>query len=59
MNYHNFAKPQGLLVFRNLAEAVRNGFQPFEKIAEGYLVQTCTDAGWAFALVSSEGDRSL
>jgi hypothetical protein len=51
MNGQNFAKPNGLLVFKDLADALRNGFELFEKSANGYLVRTRTDAGWAFALV--------
>lgn len=60
MNQSNFAKPYGVLVFRNLADALRNGFQPFEKNRDGYLVRICTDAGWAVALArtSDEGNRS-
>jgi hypothetical protein len=59
MNHRNFGKPQGVLVFRTLADALRHGFAPFEKSPNGYLVRAHTDAGWALALVetSDEGNH--
>ena len=42
---------QGMLVFKTLAEALRYGFQPYARTAEGHLVRTQTPAGWALALV--------
>ena len=47
----NFAKPQGIVVFPTLPEAVRNGFEVYERSRDGYLVRTRTEAGWALALV--------
>lgn len=51
MTHQNFAKPTGVLIFHELGDAIRNGFEPFEKTANGYVVRTHTDAGWALALV--------
>jgi hypothetical protein len=42
----------GLTVFKSLAEALRAGFEIYDRTAEGYLVRTRTDAGWALALVT-------
>jgi hypothetical protein len=42
----------GLTVFSSLAEALRAGFEIYDRTAEGYLVRTRTDAGWAMALVT-------
>ena len=39
------------MTFRSVAEALRAGFQVYDRIPEGYLVRTRTPAGWAFALV--------
>jgi len=41
----------GIVVFKSLAEAVDAGYQLFDRISEGYLVRTRTNAGWALALV--------
>jgi hypothetical protein len=41
----------GIQVFRSLAEALRCGFQVYDKTAEGYLVRCRTANGWAMALV--------
>jgi hypothetical protein len=43
----------GLTIFTSLAEALRAGFEIYDRTAEGYLVRTRTDAGWAMALVTS------
>ena len=51
MTAQNFARPQGIVVFKNLADALRNGFQVYDKTSDGYLVRTQTAAGWALALV--------
>jgi len=48
---YSSASAKGILVFRSLAEAVRSGFQEYDTTDDGYLVRTCTSAGWAFALV--------
>lgn len=42
---------QGLMVFRSLADALRAGYQVYDRTAEGYLVRIRTAAGWASALV--------
>ena len=41
----------GLIVFHSLAEAIRDGFQVYDRTAGGYLVRTKTERGWALALV--------
>lgn len=41
----------GLMVFKSLADALRAGFQIYDRTADGYLVRTRTDHGWAMALV--------
>jgi hypothetical protein len=51
MANQNFAKPQGVMIFRKLDDALRNGFQVYEKTSYGYLVRTHTAKGMAFALV--------
>lgn len=42
----------GLMVFKTLADALRAGYQVYDRTADGYLVRTRTSAGWALALVS-------
>ena len=42
----------GLMVFKSLADALRAGYQVYDRTADGYLVRTRTAAGWAMALVS-------
>lgn len=41
----------GLAIFSSLADAIRMGYQLYDRTAEGYLVRTRTDRGWALALV--------
>ncbi len=41
----------GLIVFRSLTEALRAGFEVYDRTPTGYLVRTRTEAGWALALV--------
>ncbi|MEO6990229.1 MAG: hypothetical protein ABI346_09020 [Candidatus Baltobacteraceae bacterium] len=41
----------GLMVFKSLADALRAGFQIYERTQDGYLVRTKTANGWAMALV--------
>jgi hypothetical protein len=41
----------GLMVFNSLSEAIRNGFQVYDKCPDGYLVRTRTERGWAMAIV--------
>jgi hypothetical protein len=42
----------GLMVFDSLADALRAGFQIYDRTQEGYLVRTLTARGWALAVVS-------
>jgi hypothetical protein len=42
---------RGIVVFPSLVEALRNGFQVYDRTADGYVVRTRTSAGWAMALV--------
>jgi hypothetical protein len=42
----------GLMVFKSLADALRAGYQVYDRTADGYLVRTRTAAGWAIAVVS-------
>ncbi len=42
----------GLMVFKSLADALRAGYQVYDRTPYGYLVRTKTTAGWALALVS-------
>jgi hypothetical protein len=44
----------GLMVFTSLADALRAGFQVYDRTSEGYLVRTRTTSGWAMALVTSK-----
>ncbi len=41
----------GLIVFRSVSEALRAGFEIYDRTPTGYLVRTRTAAGWALALV--------
>lgn len=41
----------GIVTFKTLDEAMRAGYQVYDKTSDGYLVRTRTDAGWAIALV--------
>ncbi len=42
----------GLMVFSTLADALRAGFQVYDRTSDGYLVRTRTNSGWAIALVN-------
>jgi Ca2+-binding EF-hand superfamily protein len=42
----------GLLVFKSLADALRAGFQIYDRTQDGYLVRTRTSTGWAMAIVT-------
>ena len=42
---------QGVMVFTSLAEALRSGFQIYDRNSEGFLVRMMTANGWAQALV--------
>lgn len=41
----------GIVVFSNLSEALREGYQVYEKISGGYVVRTRLTSGWGFAIV--------
>lgn len=43
---------KGLVVFRSLADALRAGYQIYDRTDTGYLVRTKTAAGWAMAIVT-------
>lgn len=47
----------GLLVFISLAEALRAGYQIYDRTSTGYLVRTRTKDGWALALVECRSGR--
>ena len=42
----------GLVVFKSLADALRAGYQVYDRTENGYLVRTRTTSGWAMALVA-------
>ena len=42
----------GLLVFKSLADALRAGFQVYDRTPDGYLVRVRTTDGWAIAIVN-------
>ena len=42
----------GVMVFKSLADALRAGYQVYDRTSDGYLVRTRTSAGWAIALVA-------
>ena len=42
----------GLVVFKSLADALRAGYQVYDRTDSGYLVRTKTASGWAMALVA-------
>jgi len=48
----------GLLVFKSLEEAIRAGYQVFDKTPTGYLVKIRTDAGFALAIVDLTTGKS-
>ena len=41
----------GLLVFSSIAQALRAGFQVYDRTPDGYLVRVRTQGGWAMAIV--------
>ncbi len=43
----------GLVVFKTLSEALRAGFEVYDKTEYGYLVRLWTAKGWALAEVHS------
>jgi hypothetical protein len=45
----------GIMVFSNLGEAIRLGYQVYDRTSDGYLVRIKTAAGWAMARVVIAG----
>jgi hypothetical protein len=43
----------GLMVFKSVADAIKAGFEVYDRTADGYLVRIRTSRGWAMALVNS------
>jgi hypothetical protein len=41
----------GIMVFSSIGEAMRAGFQVYDRTSNGYLVRTRTAHGWALAIV--------
>ena len=41
----------GMVVFTSLAEAIRQGYQLYERTPTGYIVRIRTERGFAFAVV--------
>jgi hypothetical protein len=41
----------GVVIFKTLADALRAGYQVYDRTSDGYLVRTRTSAGWAMAMV--------
>jgi hypothetical protein len=40
-----------MMIFRSVADAVRAGYQVYDRTRTGYLVRIKTGGGWALALV--------
>ena len=51
-NYRGTRPVQGVLVFKDLKDAERLGFQYFDRRIDGMLVRKMTPGGWALALVN-------
>jgi regulation of enolase protein 1 (concanavalin A-like superfamily) len=41
----------GIMVFTSVYEALRAGFEVYDRTSYGYLVRTRTSSGWALAIV--------
>lgn len=41
-----------MLVFRSLPDALKAGYQVYDRAATGYLIRTKTERGWALAIVA-------
>ncbi|MGZ3497354.1 MAG: hypothetical protein ACXWNK_07985 [Vulcanimicrobiaceae bacterium] len=41
----------GLMIFHRLSDAIREGYELYDRTPGGYLVRTRTPSGWALALV--------
>lgn len=44
----------GIIRFRSLAEAIRQGYQVYDKTPTGYLLRIMTGQGWAMAVCELE-----
>jgi Ca2+-binding EF-hand superfamily protein len=42
----------GIVRFTSLSEAIRAGFQVYDRTSDGYLVRMRAPAGWALAVVT-------
>ena len=49
MKNHESPTPKGIVIFNTLAEAVRSGFELFEKTSDGFVVRMRTERGYALA----------
>ena len=45
----------GIIRFRSLAEAIRQGYQVYDVTRTGYLLRIMTPGGWAMALCDLRG----
>jgi hypothetical protein len=43
----------GMIVFKTLSDALKAGFELYDKTEYGYLVRLRTEKGWAMAVVTS------
>jgi hypothetical protein len=48
----------GVMPFSSVSEAVRAGFQVYDRTSYGYLVRTRTARGWALAAVNVVSPKS-
>jgi hypothetical protein len=47
----------GITVFGSVSEALRAGFEVYDRTSDGYLVRTRTARGWALAIVRCSTTR--
>ena len=40
----------GITVFKSLTDAIRAGYQVYDRTSDGYVVRTRTQDGWALAI---------
>jgi hypothetical protein len=48
----------GITIFSSVSEALRAGFQIYDRTNSGYLVRTRTARGWALAVVNVVSPRT-
>jgi len=46
----------GIVTFATLSEALREGYEPYERTENGYLMRVRTTLGWAWAFVDMVGN---